>query len=103
MTAETDDRVRALFKLDGYLDAYLYVGRFIDNKVLGELERTRSAAAQYNRLEQARSALEINFAILFMLISLMLLLAEIWFGLLIANRLVTARMSADLGQSVSVR
>src|SRR3546814_13889233 len=26
MTAETDDRVRALFKLDGYLDAYLYVG-----------------------------------------------------------------------------
>ncbi|WP_341703226.1 PAS domain-containing sensor histidine kinase [Ferrovibrio sp.] len=89
MTAETDDRVRALFKLDGYLDAYLYVGRFIDNRVLADLERTRNAAAQYSRLEQARSALEINFAILFMLISLLLLLAAIWFGLLIANRLVT--------------
>ncbi|MFN4310659.1 MAG: ATP-binding protein [Ferrovibrio sp.] len=88
ITAETDDRVRALVRLDGYLDAYLYVGRFIDAKVLGELERTRLAAQQYNRLEQARSALEINFAILFLLISLLLLLAAIWFALLIANRLV---------------
>src|SRR3546814_5167166 len=37
------------------------------------------------------------FAILFMLISLMLLLAAIWFGLLIANRLVT-----PIGEVVSV-
>lgn len=89
ITAETDDRVRALVRLDAYLDAYLYVGRFIDAKVQADLERTRLAAAQYTRLEQARSALEINFAVLFLLISLLLLLAAIWFGLLIANRLVT--------------
>jgi len=88
ITAETDDRVRALVRLDGYLDAYLYVGRFIDAKVLGDLDRTRSAAVQYNRLEQARASLEINFAILFMLVSMLLLLAAIWFGLLIATRLV---------------
>lgn len=96
ITAETDDRVRALVRLDGYLDGYLYVGRFIDAKVLGELERTRSAALQYNRLEQARASLEINFAILFMLVSMLLLLAAIWFGLLIANRLV-----APIGEVVS--
>ncbi|HEX6959459.1 MAG TPA: PAS domain-containing sensor histidine kinase [Ferrovibrio sp.] len=89
VTTETDDRVRALVRLDGYLDAYLYVGRFVDPKILGEVEHARSAAAQYNRLEQARSALEINFAVLFMLISLLLLFAAIWFGLLIANRMVT--------------
>lgn len=89
VSPETDDRVRALVRLDAYLDAYLYVGRFIDPRVSAELDRTRLAAAQYSRLEQARSALEINFAVLFMLISLLLLLAAIWFGLLIANRLVT--------------
>lgn len=88
ITAETDDRVRALVRLDGYLDAYLFVGRYLDAKVLAELERTRNAAMQYTRMEQARSALEINFAILFILISLLLLLAAIWFGLLVANRLV---------------
>src|SRR5690606_29658160 len=96
ITAETDDRVRALVRLDAYLGAYLYVGRFIDAQVLGEMERTRLAVAQYNRLEQARSALEINFAILFILISLLLLLAAIWFALLIANRLV-----APIGEVVS--
>jgi two-component system nitrogen regulation sensor histidine kinase NtrY len=96
ITAETDDRVRALVRLDGYLDAYLYVGRFLDAKVLADLERTRSAVQQYTRLEQARSALEINFAILFMLVSLLLLLAAIWFGLLIANRLI-----APIGEVVS--
>jgi len=89
ITAETDDRVRALVRLDAYLDAYLYVGRFIDAKVQAELERTRQAALQYNRLERARATLEINFAILFLLVSLLLLLAAIWFALLIANRLVT--------------
>jgi two-component system nitrogen regulation sensor histidine kinase NtrY len=89
ITAETDDRVRALVRLDGYLDAYLFVGRFIDAKVQSEIERTRQAAQQYNRLERARATLEINFAVLFLLVSLLLLLAAIWFALLIANRLVT--------------
>ncbi|WP_341898494.1 PAS domain-containing sensor histidine kinase [Ferrovibrio terrae] len=89
ITAETDDRVRALVRLDGYLDAYLYVGRYLDAKVLADLERTRNAAQQYSRLEQARATLEINFAILFLLVSLLLLFAAIWFALLIANRLVT--------------
>jgi two-component system nitrogen regulation sensor histidine kinase NtrY len=96
ITAETDDRVRALVRLDGYLDAYLYVGRFIDAKVQAELERTRQAAQQYNRLERARATLEINFAILFLLVSLLLLLAAIWFALLIANRLV-----APIGEVVT--
>jgi two-component system nitrogen regulation sensor histidine kinase NtrY len=89
ITAETDDRVRALVRLDGYLDAYLYVGRYLDAKVLADLERTRNAAQQYSRLEKARATLEINFAILFLLVSLLLLFAAIWFALLIANRLVT--------------
>ncbi|MEK9968134.1 MAG: PAS domain-containing sensor histidine kinase [Ferrovibrio sp.] len=96
ITAETDDRVRALVRLDGYLDAYLYVGRFIDAKVQAEIERTRQAALQYNRLERARATLEINFAVLFLLVSLLLLFAAIWFALLIANRLV-----APIGEVVT--
>lgn len=36
---ENDDRVRALVRLDRLFDSYLYVGRFIDPKVLGHLEK----------------------------------------------------------------
>jgi two-component system nitrogen regulation sensor histidine kinase NtrY len=89
IAADSDERVRGLMKLDGFVDVFLYVGRFIDSQVLADLERTRSAAAQYNRLEAERSALEVRFAGLFILVSLLLLLASIWFSLLIATRLAT--------------
>lgn len=89
LAAESEDRVRAFMRLDAYVDTYLHVGRVLNASVLAELARTRAAAAQYSRLEAARSALEINFAVLFILVSLLLLFAAIWFGLQIATRLVT--------------
>lgn len=88
LTADRDDRVRALVKLDGFLDAYLFVGRFIDPRVLSHLDRTRDATEQYSQLEAARSDLELTFAILFIMVALLILLAAIWFGLSIANQLV---------------
>ncbi|HEX6015207.1 MAG TPA: hypothetical protein VFY87_26100, partial [Geminicoccaceae bacterium] len=34
LTSDTEDRVRALVRLDGFGDAYLFIGRFVDAKVL---------------------------------------------------------------------
>lgn len=89
INSDGEERVRALVRLDAYLDLFLYVGRFIDPRVSAELERTREAAAQYTRLEQTRSQIELNFAVVFVLVSLLLLLLAIWFSLLVATRLVT--------------
>ncbi len=89
VAADSDERVRGLMRLDGFVDVFLYVGRYIDASVLADLERTRAVALQYTRLEAERSALELRFAGLFILVSLLLLLASIWFGLLIATRLAT--------------
>ena len=96
INSDSEDRVRALVRLDAYLDLFLYVGRYIDPRVSAELERTREAAAQYTRLEQTRSQIEVNFAVVFVLVSLLLLLLAIWFSLLIATRLV-----APIGDVVS--
>jgi two-component system nitrogen regulation sensor histidine kinase NtrY len=30
LTGDTEDRVRALVRLDGFIDAFLFVGRFVD-------------------------------------------------------------------------
>lgn len=87
--SDNDDRVRALVRLDRFVDAYLYIGRFVDPRVIDHLERTRDAAAQYRRLDAARSGLELTFAALFIVVSLLVLLAAIGFGLAIATRLVT--------------
>lgn len=87
LTAKTDDRVRALVKLDSMVDSYLYVGRQVDPKVLQHMDRTKGAVQLYEALEGKRSDLQITFALIFLLVALLLLLAAIWVGLTFANHL----------------
>lgn len=84
---EDDDRVRALVRLDQFVDTFLYVGRFVDANVLGHMERTQGAVRQYEQLEQRRTGLEITVAMIFVMVALLWLLAAVWVGLLLANQL----------------
>lgn len=88
------DRVRALLRLEGQDDVYLMVGRFVDPKVVGHFERTREAVAAYESIEGRRSGLQITFAMSFVVVALLLLLAAVWVGLVLATRL--ARPIAEL-------
>ncbi len=87
VTGENSDRVRALVKLEAYGGAYLYVGRFIDSKVLGHVTRTNAAADEYATLELRRADIEVSFTILFSLVALLLAVVAIWFGLNLASRM----------------
>ena len=88
LTSDTDDRVRALVRLDGFGDAYLFVGRFVDAKVLGFMERTQTMVAEYQRMQSERSGIQITSALIFMIVALLLLFASVWIGLALANQLV---------------
>ena len=81
LTSDTDDRVRALVRLDGFGDAYLFVGRFVDAKVLGYMERTQTMVAEYQRMQSERSGIQITSALIFMIVALLLLFASVWIGL----------------------
>jgi two-component system, NtrC family, nitrogen regulation sensor histidine kinase NtrY len=94
VTGESADRVRALVKLEAFPAAYLYVGRFVDAKVLGHVSRTAAAADEYANLELRRADIEISFTLLFSIVALLLVVVAIWFGLTLASRL--ARPIADL-------
>ncbi|MBL8643378.1 MAG: PAS domain-containing sensor histidine kinase [Rhodospirillaceae bacterium] len=87
VTGENSDRVRALVKLEVYGGAYLYVGRFIDAKVLGHVTRTTAAADEYAKLELRRADIEVSFTLLFSLVALLLAVVAIWFGLNLASRM----------------
>ena len=89
-----NNRVRALVKLNIFPTHYLYVGRFVDAKVLDRLNRTESAVAEYERLEGERTNLQTSFVLLFGVVALLLLLISIWFGLSLATAL--ARPIVDL-------
>lgn len=87
LTADTEDRVRALMRLDGFTDTFLFVGRLVDPRVLGHMDKSRAAAQVYEDLEGKRADLQISFALIFVVVALLLLLAAIWGGLDFANYL----------------
>ena len=87
MTNEARDRVRALVRLDNLVDTYLYAGRFVAPVVLNHVRSTRDAVQEYERLEGKRSGIQINFAMMFAVLSGLLLLAAVWVGLMVARHL----------------
>jgi two-component system nitrogen regulation sensor histidine kinase NtrY len=88
MTGGTDDRVRALVKLNNFVDAYLYVGRMVDSLVLKHLADTKKAAEDYETLEGQRSGLQVTITLIFVVVAMLLLLSAIWFGLVFARQMV---------------
>ena len=89
LTSDTDDRVRALVRLDNFIDAYLFVGRFVDARVLDYMDRTREVVDEYRSLQVRRSGIQVTFAVIFGVVALLLLLAAVGVGLGFANRLAT--------------
>lgn len=102
LTSENEDRVRALIRLSGFVDSYLYVGRYVDPAVLGHSERTKGAVAQFERLELSRADLQISFAMIFVVVALLLLLASVWVGLNFATNM-SRPVSALIAATEKVR
>ncbi|MGD8810904.1 MAG: PAS domain-containing sensor histidine kinase, partial [Gammaproteobacteria bacterium] len=102
LTGTDDDRVRALVRLDGFLDMYLFVGRIVDPKVVAHTTRTRGAVERFERLEFQRAGMQVSFALVFVGIALVLLLAASWVGLLMASQL-SRPLSALIAATERVR
>jgi two-component system nitrogen regulation sensor histidine kinase NtrY len=87
LTPDTEDRVIALIKLDNFFDTYLLVGRFVDAKIVNHIERTEGAVSQYQQLKANLSGIQVKFTLIFIVVSLLLLLAAIWGGMVFAGNL----------------
>ena len=85
---DNDDRVRALVRLDNFVDTYLFVGRPVEAKVLAHMETTQKAVSEYKQLEGKRFGLQLTISLIFLVVALLLLLAAVWFGMNFATRLV---------------
>ncbi len=83
-----DGKITALIRMQSLNDAYLMVMRTVDPKVFNYYRRTRDAVSEYNRLDQNRMEVQLVFAAMYAVVSLVILLAAVWSGLWAANRLV---------------
>ena len=89
MSPGTTNQVRALVKMNVFDDAYLFVFRFVDQKVIEHLRKTQEGKIEYNTMEERRYGVQLTFALMYVGVALIFLLAAIWFGFWFADRLVS--------------
>src|SRR3954468_4611420 len=80
--------IAAVVKLRGYEDTYLYVARPLDPRVIAQLQATKASVQEFANLEARRVGVQIAFALMYTVITLIVLLSAVWLGLNFANRLV---------------
>ena len=97
LRGDQTNKLRAAVKLNSFVDAYLFVGRFIDRSVLDAVDSTRLAAADYQQLGISQLDLQVSFAFVFGLILALLLITALWIGLNLATAIVE-----PLGSVISV-
>jgi len=82
------NQVGGVMKLDVFDDLYLYVTRSMDPRVVDYVRLAREGATEYAGLDDSRTSVQIAFALVYIGLSLVLLLAAIWLGFGFANSLV---------------
>ena len=97
LRGDETNKLRAAVKLNSFVDAYLFVGRFIDRSVLDAVDNTRLAAVDYQQLGIRQLDLQVSFAFVFGLILVLLLITALWIGLNLATAIVE-----PLGSVISV-
>jgi len=84
-----ENYVAAVIRLRAFQDTFLYVARQLDPHVVAQLKQTEASVAEYALIESRRLGIQVNFALIFAVIALTILMAAILFGLNFANWLVT--------------
>jgi two-component system, NtrC family, nitrogen regulation sensor histidine kinase NtrY len=80
--------VAAVIRLRAFNDTFLYVARLLDPRVVTQLKQTEASVAEYAEMESRRLGMQVNFALIFAVIALTILMASVLIGLNFANWLV---------------
>jgi two-component system nitrogen regulation sensor histidine kinase NtrY len=106
------DVFRAVYHLSGYPDAFLYVTRAMDPKLLGQMRQSEEAVVTYRDAESGRARIQTVFALSFISTALLVLVGAVWVGMAAATQISTpvARLvvaadrvaGGDLGARVAI-
>jgi two-component system nitrogen regulation sensor histidine kinase NtrY len=88
LAGENDEgRVRAVVQLAPATGLLLMIGRPVDASVVEHMQRTEAAVTAYQQLDRNREGLQITFVMIFAIASVLVLLAAVLIGLVLANQL----------------
>ncbi|MDN2564661.1 PAS domain-containing sensor histidine kinase [Aquibium sp. A9E412] len=80
--------VGAIVKLRQIPGVYLYTSRLLDPEVIRARQIVRSNTDEYRGLEANRVQTQVAFALLYLVVTLVIILSAIWTGIAVADRLV---------------
>ena len=81
------DVIRAVYRLRGYNDAYLFVIRRVDAGILAKLHNFDRAVSDYRETERRSGRIRTVFALAYLTTALLVLLGSVWLGLSNATRI----------------
>ena len=81
-------QVLALRKIEQLDDVYLYSARIMPQDIIEQLVQTDMAVREYSAMESRRFETQLTFALVYIILTLVILLSAIWLGLSLADRLV---------------
>lgn len=84
----TGNVIRGLIKLDKFENSYLYLYRVVNPNVTSQLLKARIEKIKYDQMLSQRTGLQVTFAMMFVGVAFIFLLAAVWFGMWFADRLV---------------
>jgi two-component system nitrogen regulation sensor histidine kinase NtrY len=84
---EQEGRVRAVVALDSQPVLLLMIGRPVDPEVVNNQQRAEREVADYEQISRNRYGLQVTFVMIFAVAALLVLLAAVLIGLVIANQL----------------
>jgi two-component system nitrogen regulation sensor histidine kinase NtrY len=109
---ESTDLLRALYRLRGYDDAYLYAVKPLNHGIFSHLRETEASLADYRTAKRSRLRIQAAFALSYLETVLLVLVGAVWLGMSAAAslaqpiaRLVQAAgrvASGDLGARVDI-
>ncbi len=82
-----DNRVRAVVQLSSTPPLMLLIVRPVDQEILNHMVRTEHSVAEYNQLDDNRVKLQLTFVMIFALVALLVLMAAVLIGLVLANQI----------------
>ena len=78
---ERADLIRALYRLRGFPDAYLYVVRPVERGVFAHLRETEASLADYRQAKASRTAIQAGFFLIYLETVLVVLLGAVSVGM----------------------
>ncbi len=87
LSADSEGRIRAFVRLQSFVDAFLLIERFVDPKVISHVKRIKELVGRYQAMKKERGGIQISFVMIFIVVSVLLLLAAVWIGLTVATQM----------------